>query len=249
VDALGWWTRSLRLGVAMCTLAAVFSFPASSVFALRSVTVTGTRTLSESEIRRTAGLRPGTPLVWIDPDAVARRLRALPRVRDARVELRFPHEVRIHVVERTPAATVRLPFQTVVTDREGVVLGEGEDPEHPLLVADGFPPQPMRAGRPIPWPPVRSAVRAVVALPQGVQNRITFVRVDPKGPLDVQLPSGVRVRVRPTDELAERLTVAEAVVERLRERGIRVAAVDLRFGDRVVVRPLPAGRSPHRSVE
>lgn len=244
MDALRWWTRSLRLGVALCTLAAVFSFPASSVFALRSVTVTGIRTLSESEIRRTAGLRLGTPLVWIDPDAVARRLRTIPRVRDVRVEPRFPHEVRIHVVERTPAATVRLPFQTVVVDREGVVLGRGEDPKRPLLVADGFPPLPVRMGRSIPWPLVRSAITAVVALPQRVQNRIVLVRVDPKGPLEVQLTSGVRVRVRPTDELAERLMVAEAVVARLRARGVLVESVDVRFGDRAVVRPLPVGRSP-----
>ena len=249
MDALRWWIRTLRLGIALCTLAAVFSFPTSSVFALHSVTVTGTRTLSESEIRRTAGLRSGTPLLWIDPDALARRLRALPRVRDARVELRFPHEVWIHVVERVPVATVRLPAQTVVVDREGVVLGDGKDLRQPLLVADGFPLQPMRAGQPIPWPQVRAAITAVASLPRGTQNRIALVRVTPQGPVEVELLSGVRVRVRPTDRLAERLTVAEALVERLGERGVRVAAVDLRFGDRAVVRTVPAGRSPSRSVE
>lgn len=249
MEALRWWIRSLRLGVAMCTLAAIFSFPTSSVFALRSVAVTGARTLGEAEIRRAAGLLPGTPLVGIDPDAVARRVRRIPRVREARVELFFPHEVRIHVVERTPAATVRLPLQTVIVDREGVILGDGEDPQRPLLVADQFPPQPMRAGGRIPWPPVRAAIRAVAALPQRVQGRVAFAQVDPAGPLDVQLTSGVRVRVRPTDDLTERLNVAEAVVRRLEEHGVQVASVDLRFGDRAVVRLLPAGRSPQRSVE
>ncbi|MDR5708396.1 MAG: FtsQ-type POTRA domain-containing protein [Armatimonadota bacterium] len=239
------WVRELRFGAVMCTIAAVFSFPDSSLFALRTVLVSGNRTLPESEVLRWARLHAGVSLARIHAEEVTARLLRHPRIRTAQVEFRWPHTIVLHVTERIPALHVVEGDRVLVVDGEGVVLDGGGENLLPLVVTFRVPPAPP--GAPLASPPLQAAVRALAALPEEVRDRLLLARLLPEGSLELKLQAGPWVRVVLGDDLPRSMEVAERVVRALLRRGISVESVDLRFGDRAIVRP--RGRTPGTPVE
>jgi cell division protein FtsQ len=83
----------------------------SSWLRVAQVEVTGTRVLTPDRVRPVASVPLGGPLISVDTDGVARRLRAtLPRIASVSVERSWPHTIALKVTERTPA---------VITERSG----------------------------------------------------------------------------------------------------------------------------------
>lgn len=75
-----------------------------------------------------------TASVFDDPDAIARRVRALPGVRDARVGRRLPGTLRIRLEEAEPVALAPKGDRLAMVDARGVVL-----PFDPLASAPNLP--------------------------------------------------------------------------------------------------------------
>ncbi|MFC5723142.1 cell division protein FtsQ/DivIB [Streptomyces gamaensis] len=85
------------------------------------VDVAGTRVLTPEEVRAAARVPLGDPLVSVDTDAVAGRLRAaLPRIEHVTVERSWPHTVGVEVVERQPRAIVEKDGKFIEIDGAGV---------------------------------------------------------------------------------------------------------------------------------
>lgn len=230
--------RLLRLGVVLSWVAAVVSVAESSAFSVRRVEVYGTQTLSEEWVRSSSGVRVGQPLVSVDPQAVRARLLSLPRIEDARVDVVWPDRVVLRVVERRPVAALRVaPDLYVPLDPQGVALGRWPDAGG-LAVLSGPRPPWTRPGETIPSEPLRAAVKELADLPLVVRGRIRSVAVEPGGDYAVHTSSGLLVRVVP-GELGRGLALAEEVAAKLKARGVKPAVVDMRFGERVVVRPAP----------
>ena len=95
----------------------------SSLFAVRSVTVTGTRLVPESEVLAVAGVRPGTPLIRVSTARVAARVLTITQVQGVQVTKTWPDRVVIAVRERTSALAVALSgggFDLI--DANGVIV-------------------------------------------------------------------------------------------------------------------------------
>ena len=95
----------------------------SSLFAVRSVTVTGTRLVPESEVLAVAGVRPGTPLIRVSTARVAARVLTITQVQGVQVTKTWPDRVVIAVRERTSALAVALSgggFDLI--DADGVIV-------------------------------------------------------------------------------------------------------------------------------
>ena len=95
----------------------------SSLLAVRSVVVTGTRLVPESEVLAVAGVRPGTPLIRVSTAQVAARVLTIRQVLGVQVTKSWPDRVVIAVRERTSALAVALPsggFDLI--DANGVVV-------------------------------------------------------------------------------------------------------------------------------
>ncbi len=95
----------------------------SSLFAVRSVVVTGTRLVPESEVLAVAGVRPGTPLIRVSTARVAARVLTITQVQGVQVTKTWPDRVVIAVRERTSALAVALPgggFDLI--DANGVIV-------------------------------------------------------------------------------------------------------------------------------
>ncbi len=88
---------------------------------VKRVSVSGARVLTPEEVRAVAKVRLGSPLVSVDTDRVAARLRReLPRIDSVDVERSWPDGIELKVVERTPVMVEEKGGKFVEVDRDGV---------------------------------------------------------------------------------------------------------------------------------
>ncbi|MFF4570760.1 cell division protein FtsQ/DivIB [Streptomyces sp. NPDC001410] len=93
----------------------------SSWLRVQRVSVSGTRVLTPADVREAASVPVGDPLISVDTDAIAARLRRkLPRIDTVDVVRSWPHGIGLKVVERTPVLLVRKAGNFVEVDEEGV---------------------------------------------------------------------------------------------------------------------------------
>jgi cell division protein FtsQ len=105
-------------------------------FAVRQVTVEGLDHVTRREVMTRLALKPDATLYSLNPNWLAERLRQHSWIKDATVTLVPFHQVRISIIERTPAAVVRTMTENVLVDEEGYILarlGTKDDPSLPML--------------------------------------------------------------------------------------------------------------------
>ena len=230
--ALAWWgSQWLR---------------STPLLAVRSIEVLGHERLVEAALVEAAAIPPGTNLLALDPIAVRERLEALPGVRHARVVRQFPGRVALLVQEREPYVLANADGLFWL-DAEGRVLGPEPHPLPPHL--------PILTGVTLPAEPAASA-------PDRVQTGLALLRIlsrvggrlvprvseidlgRSEGPV-LYTTEGVEVRIG-VEAWEERLARLDALLAGLEERGERVASIDLRFRDLVVMTPGDAHLPPER---
>jgi hypothetical protein len=87
----------------MLTVAgAIYGLAATSAFGFDRLEVNGTGLTTEDAIRASVGLEPGTNLVGLATEPIEARIRELPSVQDARVDVGLPDVLRVDVTERRP---------------------------------------------------------------------------------------------------------------------------------------------------
>jgi len=110
----------LGLGGVLITVAIIALYtPWLPIFDLREVAVSGNRETTALDVASAASLRGGVGLLSVSLQATAKRVCALPWIKDVRVRRSFPHGVHIEVIERSPVARVML------TGTACALLGEG----------------------------------------------------------------------------------------------------------------------------
>nr|WP_307808266.1 FtsQ-type POTRA domain-containing protein [Streptomyces oryzae] len=162
---------------------------------VESVSVTGTRVLSEAEVSRAAAVPKGAPLITVDRAALQRRVReALPRVREVTAERSWPHGVTLDVTERRPELAMESGGKYTEVDAEGVRFATvGKPPKGiPLLVLEPdervderyFSAARLR----------REAARITHVLPDSVHRAVRTVRVRSYDNVALELTEGRTVR-------------------------------------------------------
>jgi cell division protein FtsQ len=96
---------------------------ASPWLAVRTVAVSGEGRLSAQQVLAAARVPLGTPLARVDTGAVAARVRALGPVASVSVSRRWPHTIRLSLVERAPVAAAGSGRTWTLYDGTGVRLG------------------------------------------------------------------------------------------------------------------------------
>lgn len=96
----------------------------SSWLRVERVSVSGTRVLTEAQVREVAAVPLGDPLISVDLDAIESRLLAkLPRIDSVEVTRSWPHGIGLKVSERTPVLMVEATGNSgnyVEVDAKGV---------------------------------------------------------------------------------------------------------------------------------
>ncbi len=118
------WRRVRRVLLVLLGLGAVagvvWVFWFSSALAVNRIVVDGTTTLKPMDIRSSAAVRLGEPLVRVDTVAIESKVAMMERIDQVDVSRHWPRTIRIEVVERKPIGWVRSGAAIRALDRYGV---------------------------------------------------------------------------------------------------------------------------------
>ena len=162
----------------------------SSLFAVRSVVVTGTRLVPESEVLAVAGVRPGTPLIRVSTARVAARVLTITQVQGVQVTKTWPDRVVIAVRERTSALAVALPgggFDLV--DANGVIVQSAVTRPAGLPIYTTTATASSLRGD----PDVAAAAAVLGGLPASLRSSVTSVIVPSPDQVTLSLGNGVTI--------------------------------------------------------
>ncbi len=160
----------------------------SSLLSVRHVRVTGDSPLvSAAQVRRAAGLRPGTPLAKVDTAAVARRVERIAVIASARVSRSWPDTIVISVRDRVPALAVASAGRYRLIDGAGVTVRWAKlvPAQMPVLTS---PPAVLRGNQGI-----RAAVAVLRELPAKLGKLVKSVSAPSADAVTLRLAGGITV--------------------------------------------------------
>lgn len=235
------------------------------VLQIDEIVVQGNTRLSAAQIRELLGGMVGQNIVWADLSGWRRHLEMSPWIRTAALRRTLPSTVEVAVVEREPIGIARIRDELFLIDDHGVAIDrhgpQSRDFDLPLV--DGLVAGP--AGR---QPPARGAVmmglpgtpgapeidyekaglaaRVILAVRphQEISSRLSQIDVtDPRNAAVILSDDpGVELYLG-DDRFLARLQSYVDLASALRERVPEIDYVDLRFDDRIYVRPASGAKS------
>ena len=215
------------------------------VLQIDSIVVRGNERLSKGEVLAVlTGLR-GESLLWTDLEAWRQRLLASPWVRDAALRRSLPSTVEIIVLERQPIGIGRIEGEMYLVDETGVVVDQYgpqyADMDLPIIDGLGIPSGQAgvldegRAG-------LAGRVVAALKANAGISRRLSQIDVSDRHDAAVLLAGDTAVIHLGEDLFLQRLQSYLELASALRGRIADIDYVDLRFDDRIYVRPAGRGR-------
>jgi cell division protein FtsQ len=215
----------------------------SGVLQVNRIVVHGNERLSKGEVMAMLeGLR-GESLFGTDLDVWRRRLMTSPWVRDAALRRSLPSTVDVAIFERTPAGIGRVGDQMYLVDERGVLIDQFgpqyADLDLPLI--DGLAP-PSREGSAADSARAELASRIITAVhaKPDLSKKLSQIDVSDVRNASIILSGDPAVIYVGDDNFAQRLQTYVDLAPALRERVPSIDYVDLRFDDRIYVRPTGA---------
>ena len=205
----------------------------SPLAGVRTIVVLGAGRTDPADVRAATGLQPGSPLVRVDEGAVAARVAALPWVRRARLQRRWPSTVVVRIDERRPAAVApcQASGEACLIDAEGRLLAAASDDPVGAAALPGLVGVPGggNLGETLPAA-VLASLAVAVALPDGLRPLVLAIRTEgSEVSLDLRAPgrrdSPPVVRLGPGDRIPDKLTAAATVLARTSVNGVAVLDV------------------------
>lgn len=225
-----------------------------AIFAMQSgaltvthITVTGNRRMSRGEVLSVLGDLHGANMLTMSLDAGREKLLASPWVADAALRREFPGTVAVTISERQPLAIGRIKDALYLVDQQGAIIDEyGPNyAELDLPIIDGL--DSSTSSNQSNSDASRAAL--VGRLLSDLQRRPDLVKrvsqidvSDPRDAVIVLKDDTALVRIG-DDHFVDRLQSYVDLAPALRERVPNIDYVDLRFDERVYVRPLGGGRA------
>jgi cell division protein FtsQ len=216
----------------------------ASALQVRYISVHGNVRLSAGKVRELAeGIR-GKSILTADLAGYRRRLLASPWVAEVALRRVLPSTVEVFVSERQPMGLCRLQKQLYLIDRSGVVIDEfgPQYAEFDLPIIDGLV-RPPSSGQPaIDERRADLAARVLdgIAPRADLARSISQIDVTDLHDAIVLIDGDTALLHLGDDRFLERLQSYVDVAPALRERVQDIDYVDLRFKDRLYVRPIAA---------
>jgi len=216
---LSW--RMASLGLVILVGSVLMHFLTSPRYFIDSINLSGSQYIPGEEIYRASGV-DNLNIFWLDPARIQRDLEALPGIKEAQVEVRWPDQVYVAVVENEPVLAWSQNGQTMWVDREGLVFPvRGEMPSLlPILVDDAT--YSLTTESRIP----KEAIAGALQLRQ-LRNNIELLHYDPVNGLSYQDGRNWRGYFGVGTDMDVKLKVYETLVENLLSRGIHPAMINV----------------------
>jgi cell division protein FtsQ len=202
---------------------------------IQRIEVEGRSRTSADAVRAAIAVRQGAPFFAVDPWAIRRRLEALPWIRSAEVERRYPATLAIRLVERNPIARFRDGHATRLIDENGAVVPVSATADHQQLMLLAGPGAPRAAPR------LLEVLGGEGELARGV---VTATRYGDRR-WDLSFANGVMLRLPEGYERAAWAKFA-ALNKQYNFLGNEGVTYDMRLPDRLVIRgaAAPPGAAP-----
>ena len=218
---------------------------ASEALTVSKITVQGNQRMSRGEVLGLLEGLSGASIVMTDLESWRRKLLASPWVADASMRRMFPGTLAVSITERHPIGIGRIKGTLFLIDKTGTVIDEfGPNyADLDLPIIDGLGATLDEDG---------SADEARAALAgrlmselesrPGMAARVSQIDVSDRRNAIVLLKGDTALLRLGEERFSERVQAYLDLMPALRERMPGIDYVDLRFGERVVVRPLSEGR-------
>jgi cell division protein FtsQ len=213
----------------------------ASTLQVRRIAVRGNVRLSAGEVRALVdGLR-GTNILTADLPAYRQRLLESPWVADVAMRRLLPSTVEVFVSERRPMGVCRLNGQLFLVDRTGTLIDEfgPQYSEFDLPIVDGLVRAPASGQPAIDEQRADLAARVIdaVASRTDLARRVSQIDVSDLHDAVVLLEGDSTLLHLGEDNFLDRLQSYVDLAPALRERVPDIDYVDLRFKERVYLRP------------
>ena len=216
---------------------------AAQAHALRvdRIVVRGTERISKDDVLEVlSGLR-GENVLWTDLERWRARLMASPWIRDAALRRSLPATVEVVVWERQPIGIGRINGEMYLVDERGVIIDRygSQYADFDLPIIDGLGAAPNDAPTLTDEARADLAARVIGAVKSKpkLASRLSQVDVSDLHNASVILTGDPTVLQLGEDQFAQRLQAYLDLAPALHERVADIDSVDLRFGDRIYVRP------------
>ena len=217
----------------------------SGVLQVEHIVVHGNERLSKGEVLALLdGLR-GESLFGADLDVWRRRLTVSPWVRDAALRRSLPSTVDVMISERTPAGIGRVGGDMYLVDERGILIDQ-YGPQYAdldLPVIDGLAMSADGSATDAARAELASRVIGAVRAKPELARKVSQVDVADLHNASVILSGDPAVIFLGDDNFVQRLQSYVDLAPALRERVPSIDYVDLRFDDRVYVRPAGTARA------
>ena len=218
----------------------------ASVLQVRRIAVHGNVRISSGEVQAIVdGLR-GTSIITADLTGYRSRLMESPWIADVALRRVLPSTVEIFVSERRPVGLCRLGSTLYLVDAGGTLIDEFGPlySECDLPIIDGLVASP-HSGQPT-IDPARADLAARVldalAARKDIAQRVSQIDVRDLHDAVVMLQDDPALLHLGEEKFLERLQSYVDLAQRRREQVSDIDYVDLRFGERVYVRPAAVKR-------
>ncbi|MGO9376944.1 MAG: cell division protein FtsQ/DivIB [Dissulfurispiraceae bacterium] len=237
-------TRTKRITAIFAGLVGVLclagiAFLGNKYLFIREINFYGNRHLTNAELQLMTGLTLKRPLFSVTTRGIYRRLKTSPWIKDAIVRKDLSGNVTVYLTEALPVAVLQVDQNLFLIDSDGLRLEEIR-PE-PIYFL------PMVKIDPSSY---REAYYDAVELAKALNERkltahVGNIELTGTRPEDVTMQvDGVPIKVGAGD-LPKKLEKLDFVRDELVKRNMSVEYIDLRFADKIVVKPLkPVAKEP-----
>ena len=214
------------------------------VLEVEKIVVRGNERLSKGEVLALLNGLRGENLMWTDLNVWRARLMASPWVRDAALRRSLPSTVEVVVSERQPIGIGRINGDMYLVDERGVIIDQ-YGPQYAdidLPIIDGLLAAPSGGGSMTDEGRADLAARVIAAVKSkpAIARRLSQVDVSDLHNASVILSGDSAMIQLGDDQFLARLQSYLDLAPTLRERVADIDSVDLRFDDRIYVKPKTA---------
>ena len=204
----------------------------AGLFPAREMVFHGNMHLSEGELKALAAISRNESLLALSAKELSEKLLQSPWIRDVSIRKEFPHRVLIKIIETSPFAILEMKGRAFLVDERGRMLEEmkGAVPFLPIINADPFKNRDnfMEALN------LAKVVRDRKIAAE--RNRVEIIA--DKGAENIALVLDSVVIKMGHGDYEQKLDRLFALEEEIKKRAITIDYVDLRFANRVVVKPI-----------
>ena len=216
------------------------------------IAVRGNARLSSGEVQALVDDLRGTSILRVDLEAFRQRLIESPWVADVGLRRVLPSTIEVFVSERRPVGLCRLGQELFLVDETGTVIDQfgPQYAQFDLPIIDGLVVGPGPTQGSIDPARAELAARVITALARSPQiaGRLSHVDVSDAQDAVILLDDDPALLHLGRDRFLERVQSYLDLSAALRERVAAIDYVDLRFDQRLYVRPADDGRRTSREV-